>query len=140
MSQIPNPQQFALAGNAIFTLVSKTTGARFTYRVQVAKNEAGERNDSMHFVAVLTGADNQNDYSYLGYIRREIFFHGKKSRISRDAPSAKAFDWFWRIAVTGRAPTTAEVHHEGRCGRCGRPLTVPESIQSGYGPECRGKI
>jgi hypothetical protein len=28
------------------------------------------------------------------------------------------------------------VWHEGRCGRCGRKLTVPESIESGFGPEC----
>jgi hypothetical protein len=29
-----------------------------------------------------------------------------------------------------------EIWHEGRCGRCGRKLTVPESIHNGYGPEC----
>jgi len=28
------------------------------------------------------------------------------------------------------------VFHEGACGRCGRTLTVPESIASGFGPEC----
>jgi hypothetical protein len=27
-------------------------------------------------------------------------------------------------------------HHEGKCGRCGRLLTVPSSIESGIGPEC----
>ncbi len=27
--------------------------------------------------------------------------------------------------------------HEGRCGRCGRTLTVPESVTEGIGPECR---
>lgn len=29
-----------------------------------------------------------------------------------------------------------EIWHEGKCGRCGRQLTVPESIESGFGPEC----
>lgn len=29
---------------------------------------------------------------------------------------------------------------EGRCRRCNRPLTVPESVDSGLGPECRKKI
>jgi hypothetical protein len=33
-----------------------------------------------------------------------------------------------------------DVHHEGKCGRCGRKLTVPESVKSGFGPECAGKI
>lgn len=32
-----------------------------------------------------------------------------------------------------------KVHHEGRCGKCGRRLTVPESIETGLGPECSGK-
>lgn len=32
-----------------------------------------------------------------------------------------------------------QVWHEGRCGRCGRKLTVPSSIETGLGPECAGK-
>jgi hypothetical protein len=26
-----------------------------------------------------------------------------------------------------------KIYHEGKCARCGRPLTVPESIESGFG-------
>jgi hypothetical protein len=33
-----------------------------------------------------------------------------------------------------------EVYHEGRCGRCNRKLTVPESIETGLGPECASKL
>jgi hypothetical protein len=29
-----------------------------------------------------------------------------------------------------------EVWHEGKCGKCGRALTVPSSILTGIGPEC----
>ena len=32
-----------------------------------------------------------------------------------------------------------DVHHEGKCGKCGRPLTVPESVKTGLGPICSGK-
>jgi hypothetical protein len=96
----------------------------------------------MHFVSVLTGPDNTQDYRYLGFMRRGVYFHGgAKAKISRDAPSAKAFDWFWRIVAQGRDPSFAcDVDHLGACGRCGRPLTVPESIRSGFGPECIGKV
>ncbi|MGQ4872128.1 MAG: DUF6011 domain-containing protein, partial [Candidatus Thorarchaeota archaeon] len=31
-------------------------------------------------------------------------------------------------------PEKVRIWHEGKCGRCGRRLTVPESIESGYGP------
>jgi hypothetical protein len=32
-----------------------------------------------------------------------------------------------------------ELWHEGRCGKCGRALTVPESIESGLGPVCESR-
>src|SRR5882672_9405186 len=33
-----------------------------------------------------------------------------------------------------------EIWHSGSCGRCGRTLTVPESVLSGFGPECINKM
>ena len=136
MSPLENPAKFALAGNATFTIVSKNSGVRFTYRVR-----ACEDNESLHFVQVLTGPDNGSDFTYLGTIRRGVYFHGKKSRISAQAPSATAFDWFWRRLSASRLPLDqVDVFHEGRCGRCGRPLTVPSSIESGFGPDCIGML
>jgi hypothetical protein len=128
--------RFAQAGNATFTLRSKKTGGRFTYRVRQSEDDA-----SFFFVQLLTGPDNTADYAYLGVIRRGVYFHGKKSRITRDAPSNKAFEWFWRMLAASELPLDqVEVFHCGRCGRCGRPLTVPESVASGFGPDCIGKL
>ena len=135
MSALENPMRFALAGNATFTIVSTRTGARFTYKVNAAEN------GPMHFVKVLTGPDNIQDYRYLGFMRRGVYFHGgAKAKIGREAPSAVAFKWFWENLSKGGVSSTMEIHHEGKCGRCGRALTVPESIQSGFGPECVTKI
>lgn len=129
--------RFLLAGRARFTLVSKATGTRFTYQVR-RKADA-----DVFFVSVLTGSDNENAYTYVGFVkagRPSEFIHGgQKARITRDAPSAKALAWAWPRLSMGDLPTTCEVHHEGRCGRCGRALTVPESITMGLGPECAGK-
>ena len=33
-------------------------------------------------------------------------------------------------------PDNLRVYHEGKCCRCGRTLTTPESIKKGIGPEC----
>jgi hypothetical protein len=137
-------RQFAMAGNATITLRSKATGARFTYKIQAphvpgneGTNAARDLSQGVFFVKVLTGADNENSYSYLGHIRRGIFFHGgTKARIGRDAPSAKAFAWAWKSFQQDAIPSQLEVWHEGRCGRCARKLTVPSSIASGFGPEC----
>lgn len=131
----PAIARFVLAGDARFTIVSPKTGSRFTFRVQRSKDEGDDR----CFVKVLTGPDNGGDYAYLGTIFAAAvsvgsYVHGSRSRISREAPSAQAFAWFWRKLAFG-APA-CEVWHLGRCGRCGRDLTVPESIASGLGPEC----
>lgn len=124
--------RFMTAGNARVTVVSKATQTRFTFKVRAAKDNA-----ELLFVSVLTGPDNWANYSYVGFIRRGVYFHGKaKARVGADAPSAKAFDWLWRAMARGELPVTCEVWHEGACGRCGRALTVPASIASGFGPEC----
>ncbi len=127
---------YALAGNARLTLVSQKTSARFTYRIA-----RGKWDGAPHFVSVLQGSDNEADYGNLGTIfpPRSAFFHGKRSRISREAPSARAFVWAWAIIARGELPPGCEVFHEGTCGRCGRALTVPESIASGFGPVCSGR-
>ena len=141
-------RQFVQAGNATLTLVSKATGTRFTYRVKAPSKDTSDGgrvldvNSDMRFVSLLTGSDNENNYSYFGYIRRGIFFHGgTKAKVGRDVPSAKGFDQVWRaIMAHDQIPAWVEIWHEGRCGRCARKLTVPASIASGFGPECAGKI
>jgi hypothetical protein len=124
--------KFMLAGNAIFTLTSKATGTRFTYKVRAK--------DNVWFVSVLSGPDNWTNYVFLGTIHNDLtFMHGKRSTISMRAPSARAWMWFWgRFRNEGKVPEQCTVHHEGKCGRCGRKLTVPESIELGLGPECAG--
>jgi hypothetical protein len=133
--------RFMTAGKACLTLVSVKTGARFTYKIRASDD------GKVFFVSLLTGPDNNNDYAYLGTIHPgtvyrpgSFYKHGVKSRISMDAPGAKAFHWAFRQLDAGREPADLEVWHEGSCGRCGRRLTVPESIASGFGPECIGKV
>jgi hypothetical protein len=138
--------KFLRAGNATVTLRSKRTGARFTYKVTIPKDrETGEPvTDGTLMVGVLTGSDNETSYTWLGRVSRDIFWIGRKfprpGDISRDAPCAKAFDWAWKQLVRGNMPTELEIWHEGRCGRCGRKLTVPESVAAGFGPECAGRV
>jgi len=139
-------REYMRAGKATVTLVSKKTGNRFTYRVVTPTDRTtGEpANDGTLMVSVLTNPDNVRGYTWLGRISREIFFVGRKNpragEISRDAPSARAFDWTWRMLLRDMLPSDLEVWHEGRCGRCGRKLTVPQSVSRGFGPECAEKV
>lgn len=124
-------REFAFAGNARLTLVSKRTGARFTFKIRKPSPE------KPHFVTLFTGTDNMADYTFLGTIFQQGYYaHGSRSKIPVDAPAARAFEWFYLKLTKGELHPDVEVWHEGRCGKCGRPLTVPESIANGLGPEC----
>lgn len=137
--------KFLLAGNATLTAQSDRTGARFTYKVKRADPKDGQQEPPrLWFVSLLSGPDNEADYQYLGLIRPPMgqpdgplaFEHGAKSRIRPDAPSCVAASWLFRQLLRNRPTPQCSIYHEGRCGRCGRTLTVPESILSGFGPEC----
>jgi hypothetical protein len=135
--KLANPASFILAGNATFTLRSVKTGTRFTYRVR--HNEASGKFPESWFVKYLNGPDNENAYSYMGMIRKGVFTLTQKSKLAGltvDTPVVKAFDWSFSRIVKGLDTPNLEVWHAGKCGRCGRKLTVPESIEMGIGPEC----
>ena len=51
--------------------------------------------------------------------------------------AVQAFGFFTRqVLDRGVLPEALRVLHHGRCGRCGRKLTTPESIRLGLGPVC----
>lgn len=135
LTTIDSVKGFALAGNARLTVRSTRTGTRFTYRLRQSKDKA------VTFVSVLTGTDNESDYEFFGTLKPDGRFVGSsRSRVTLEAPSAKAFVWLWTALAADHLPGTVEVWHEGRCGRCGRALTVPESLATGLGPECVTKM
>lgn len=119
---------FVFGGNSIFTCKNLKTENRFTFKVKK------HREKDIYFVSVLTNPDL---YEFIGSIYKDgKFKHSLKSRISLDAQSVKVFNYIIENLNSGSLPAFIEIWHEGKCGRCGRTLTVPESISSGFGPEC----
>jgi len=105
------------------------------------------------WVKLLTGSNNESDYTFLGTLFPDgkwpettfaSFRPGRDCKVGPEAPSRKALDWLVEKLspeVNGRGLfEQAEVWHEDTCGRCGRKLTVPESVESGYGPECIKRV
>lgn len=138
--------EFVLAGNAIVTLQSDKTGQHYTYRVQRAKGRDDLPAD-MWFVKLLTGADNNNAYTYIGCMDKRggdgvgIGLRlTAKSLLKDDAAPVRGWRYMWAAITAGRLPANMTVRHEGRCGRCNRRLTVPESLDRGIGPECAGMV
>jgi hypothetical protein len=178
---IQNAGRFALAGDAILTIVRPQRTIingddetidqekRFTYRVERASAKKDEEPNPRRpwFVKVLNGPDNLKDYKYLGtifpakYDDGIVYYHGKKSKVEADAPSARGIAWFIKNLSSlvklrknleqGKDKAEEKItklenklnkllyYHEGRCGSCARTLTVPESIINGLGPDCAKK-
>ena len=122
---------FLLGGKATFTLRSVATHRRFTYKI-----EGKAKGDKFYRVIVLTGIR----YLYLGCIVGERYVPDQDYNICRGALSRKAFEWFYGRALKKMDLTKLELWHEGKCSKCGRGLTDPDSIKTGLGPVCRGKV
>jgi len=130
--------RFLFAGAATVTLVSPKTGARYTY--QINAKDASDPGQA-YFIKLLVGPDNEGDFQYLGYMRdaADTLRWSRKSCRTEIAPSFLALKWTLDRLNRGGDLKGVEIWHAGACGRCGRKLTVPESIESGLGPICAGK-
>lgn len=148
--------KFLTAGKAFFTLESKVSGTRYTFKVSTPKRDkmtdaqaAADTTKEVGpwFVSVLVGPDNWTNYKFFGTIfaprtgeaGHTFRYSMKSAKVGVDAPSVMAFTWFFNNLKRG-ALSQLNFWHAGKCGRCGRMLTVPTSIESGFGPECITKV
>jgi len=135
MIQTEKVLDLLLAGNSILTFKNKQTQKRFTFKVRQNKQK------TVYFVYVLSGQNNNSDYSYMGIIDvcTLEFKRTEASKITEEALSFKGFDFIFKSLKEKKIKTNLrnlEVWHEGKCCRCGRLLTDPVSIERGLGPEC----
>jgi hypothetical protein len=146
-------KEFFIGGKAFFTVKvpeafasEKGCNLHYTYHVEQAEPNDKFPNPA-HFLKLLTGPDNTKDYSYLAIL------NPKTGEIRTTARSC-ANDRSWAVRIARRVLAQVfegegiaacnkagwEVEHMGRCGRCSRPLTVPESLECGIGPDCAEKM
>ena len=142
-------KNFVTAGNATFTLElpqewAYSHGCKPHYTYKVRKKE-GRDCKPVFFVSILSGPDNESDYRYIGILT----FDGQIRTTAKSAlqPTAmpvrllnRTLNLLWKGDLTDLQEAGFKLHHENKCGRCGRKLTVPESIETGLGPECAGRV
>ena len=136
LTAIEDIKTFVMGSHAKFTLESNRTGEYFTYKVW-ASTETGPR-----FVSVLSGPD---EWTYVGMLLpkedKTIQLCFTKKSIKQVTTSARTLTWFLRHLNAGNIGKLAQVQflHSGKCCRCGRTLTTPESIAAGIGPVCAAR-
>ena len=136
-----NKRAFILAGKAFFTVQNELTQNRFTFKVVQGKDRETGNRIPIHFVSVFTGTNNNTHYSFMGTIFKDGTYKPSMKSMGNLRIPANAdavFAWIWKNLDA--LPGAIKFYHEGRCGCCGKRLTVPESILSGYGPQCGGRV
>lgn len=123
--------------NGRITLHNPATGNHRTFQIRTIPEDStfapGKR-----VVELLTGPDNESNYRGFGFVDVRVGgfveIHLWRKATEADA-NFKAFaDMLLRpVAYAARG---IEYLFEGRCRRCNRALTTPESIKRGIGPVC----
>lgn len=119
--------------NGCITISNRETGEHRTFRIRTQPTESkfapGKR-----VVSLLTGPDNSSDYRGFGFVNDDgsITVWRKKR--------TPVFETYARMLVSPERYTDrCDYDIEGRCRKCNRKLTVPESIRTGIGPVCAGR-
>ena len=132
--------------NGRYTIQNRTTGEHRTFVIRTQPKDA-KFAPGTRVAALLTGPDNDSDASYQGF----GFVNEDGIRVwtaKRGTPDGKKSAWehyaamLWSLAVDAGHSPYAEKYSflmEGRCIKCNRVLTEPESIRSGIGPVCAGR-
>lgn len=133
-------EKFLLAGRALFT-VSNPKGDHYTFKVRRVESEwpAGSgKMSNTYFVNVKTSGTDR-PYQYVGILKTDTG-DIKCTAKSVFLPGTKEYDiaaWACKSVIGMKLiPEGYHIEHAGHCGKCGRTLTDPESIQRGIGPEC----
>ena len=152
-------KEFLLAGRATFTVTTsqefrdamqaKYPGKpqprdRWTFKIthKAASGKWGET----WFVAYLAGSDNEGDYKSFARLNPET----GSVTLNRNCG---LLETSWIVRIVGRVIKAifedrgAEIEaagfrvmHAGKCAKCARTLTTPESLDRGFGEECWSKL
>jgi hypothetical protein len=141
-TNITRAGRMLLAGSLIATVTSKRTGQHVTLRLKASRKDTSGGptwprvpfEDATHVFI--------DDYDG----ERVATFYPQKGKLWLEAGTTAAVQWtvvhLLRF-LAGKDPAfeaQAELAEADLCGRCGRELTDPVSIERGLGPDCFGAL
>jgi hypothetical protein len=127
------------AGRSVLTFRNPATGGHLTVKASQAKDKEDRKKKlPIFFVNVRILGDGDTGYVFGG----TIFSDTMTMKLSKHATPGSQVEkvMHWLMAMIQKPQTLRDrniaVLHEGRCCRCALPLTHPESINTGFGPDC----
>lgn len=131
---------FLFQGKALFTLENKEKNTHITFRVQSPKRRRGTPEDLRFFdVHVKALNDQYHGSRFIGRIDRKLKSFKPRGFSSTEDVGIQTINWIirhWENLEHFVQEDKLGIYHMGTCCKCGLPLTVPESIQNGIGPQC----
>jgi hypothetical protein len=127
--------------NGIYTIQSAKTGAHRTFKVHT-QGEKAQFAPGRRIVSLLTGSENSSDDSYTGFAFIDDDGILVWAKMLKDGLWRIYADMLWTLVLDQAFSPWAEkgftIMGEGRCLRCNRLLTEPNSLRTGIGPVCAG--
>lgn len=134
-----NFRNFIFAGRSVFTLENSASGNYITFRIKAIKKQ-GKVVPGQYAVEARVLGDGTSGYGFMGFLNIDRGSFKEWGSTPKGSVAYKTF--YWLMKNLGRLEdfNSLVIYHEGSCCKCGMPLTVPESIDSGIGPECNRKM
>ncbi len=124
---------------ATYTLTNDESGTHITFRLRRPKGF------KTMLVDVMTGSCNESDYEYVGSMNRGLYIKPAATMSDKAAEKLRGVRWYMvgtskAVKGTRAMLNGVSLHHDGKCACCGRKLTNPESLATGIGPVCEGRL
>lgn len=118
--------------NGFVSMLSRRTGEHRTFRIWTQSEESSFM-PGRRLVGLLSGPDNESDYIAFGVLSES----GDAIHLWKKHKESAFFRWVSAALLDPeRFADRVVFSFDGRCRRCNRLLTCPESVESGIGPTC----
>lgn len=131
-----NYPKLILAGKSSLTIKNPATGNHVKIRVKRCKDKKTDIPLPIFFVKVAILGDQESGYVYTGTFFSDTKRFKQAANLKQGSQLEKITAFLVNAISRPEILQKTEILHEGKCCRCGRTLTHPESIKSGIGPEC----
>jgi len=127
------------AGRAVLTFRNTEKETHMTVKVKQlkAKNDRKIKLPIFHVFVSLVG-DRESRYVFAGTIFQENMVCKLHPNVPSDSQLGRVMGFLMNALENPQMLKDKKVSllHEGKCFRCCLPLTHPESINTGFGPDC----
>lgn len=127
------------AGRATLTFRNPVKETHMTIKVKQARDKNDRKKKlPIFFLSVSLLGDRQTGYIHAATIFQDTMNIKLSASAQSNEQLVKVVQFIWSALHNPQMLRDRKVAllHEGRCCRCSMPLTHPESINTGFGPDC----